>query len=398
MTHLLLSENFPPRTGGSGRWFWETYCRLPRDRFAVAAGEDPRQEEFDRGHDLRLWRMPLTLKAWGLRSLTGLGGYWKALRQLRPLLHSEHIEMIHCGRCLPEGVMALALKWRYGLPYLCYVHGEDVTTATYSREHAWMVRRVLSNAEFLIANSQNTGRILREEWSMPAERVCVLHPGVDTDYFRPASDDHAMRARLGWEDRPVILTVGRLQKRKGHDVMIQALSTIRRAVPNVLYAVVGDGEERAALDSLTVSEGVGDNVRFLGEIGDEDLLACYQQCDLFVLPNRQVGKDIEGFGMVLLEAQSCGKPVLAGASGGTAETMRIPETGEVVCCDGPDELATRVSALLSDRCRLKRMGEAARQWVVSQFDWKVLTQKAERLFRCGPSGAQTSAQMEPMCS
>src|SRR5581483_11787156 len=158
MTTLLLSEIFPPKVGGSGRWLWETYRRLPRERYAVAAGEDPRQEAFDCTHDLRLRRLPLTMKAWGLRSLSGLAGYGRALRRLGPLLRSEHIEMIHCGRCLPEGVMALALKWRYGVPYLCYVHGEDVATATDSREHAWMVRRVMRNAEFLIANSQNTER------------------------------------------------------------------------------------------------------------------------------------------------------------------------------------------------------------------------------------------------
>ncbi|HEY7314591.1 MAG TPA: glycosyltransferase family 4 protein [Gemmataceae bacterium] len=397
MTHLLLSDNFPPRTGGSGRWFWETYRRLPRENYAVAAGEDPRQVAFDRTHDLRLWRLPLTLKAWGLRSLTGLTGYWRALRRLRPLLRSERIEMVHCGRCLPEGVMALALKWRYRLPYLCYVHGEDVTTAMYSREHAWMVRRVLHNAEFLIANSRNTERVLRDEWGLSAERVRVLHPGVDTDYFSPAGRDRAIRERLGWGDRPVILTVGRLQKRKGHDVMIRALSAVRRAVPDVLYVVAGDGEERPALDALTASEGAVDHVQFLGEISDADLLSCYRQCDLFALPNRQVGQDIEGFGMVLLEAQACGKPVVAGASGGTAETMRIPETGRVVCCDGPDELAALVSDLLSDRRRLEQMGQAAREWVVSRFDWEVLTRQAEQLFRFGPSLAQSQAILEPAC-
>jgi phosphatidylinositol alpha-1,6-mannosyltransferase len=370
---------------------------LPRERYAVAAGEDPRQEAFDCTHDLRLWRMPLTLKAWGLRSLSGLAGYWRALRRLRPLLHSERVEMVHCGRCLPEGVMALALKWRYGLPYLCYVHGEDVTTATYSREHAWMVRRVLRNAEFLIANSQNTERVLRDEWGIAAERVCVLHPGVDTDYFSPGGDDRTIRERLGWGNRPVLLTVGRLQKRKGHDVMIRALTTIRRAIPNVLYVVAGDGEERPALEALASSENATGHSQFLGEISDADLLACYRQCELFVLPNRQVGKDIEGFGMVLLEAQACGKAVVAGASGGTAETMRIPETGAVVCCEGPDELAALVSELLSDHERVKRMGEAAREWVVSRFDWKVLTQRAEQLFRFGPSGAQSATALEPAC-
>jgi phosphatidylinositol alpha-1,6-mannosyltransferase len=159
-----------------------------------------------------------------------------------------------------------------------------------------------------------------------------------------------------------------------------ALRAIRERIPNVLYAILGDGEERAALDALVRREVLAEHVQFLGELADDDLVSCYQQCDLFVLPNRQVGQDIEGFGMVLVEAQACGKPVLAGASGGTAETMRIPETGTIVSCDGPDELATVLVELLSDRERLERMGQAARCWAVERFDWESLTRQAQALF------------------
>jgi phosphatidylinositol alpha-1,6-mannosyltransferase len=115
-------------------------------------------------------------------------------------------------------------------------------------------------------------------------------------------------------------------------------------------------------------------------VDDDRLVQLYQQCDLFMLPNRQVGRDIEGFGMVLLEAQSCGKPVIAGASGGTAETMRIPETGLAIPCDEPGNLAAAVVELLADPGRRARMGAAAREWVVERFDWGNLSRQAEALF------------------
>ena len=137
----------------------------------------------------------------------------------------------------------------------------------------------------------------------------------------PAARDEDVRRSLGWEGRRVVLTVGRLQKRKGHDMMIRSLPQVRQEVSDVLYAVAGDGEERAALARAVTDLGLGGQVQFLGEVDENTLLRCYQQCDLFALPNRQVGSDIEGFGMVLLEAQACGKPVLAGDSGGTAETL-----------------------------------------------------------------------------
>jgi phosphatidylinositol alpha-1,6-mannosyltransferase len=380
---LLLSENFPPKTGGSGRWFWEVYRRLPRESFLVAAGEDPRQEEFDRTHDLRVVRLPLTLRSWGLLDLEGLRGYRRAVARLRRLARDERVAAVHCGRCLPEGVMALALRLRAGIPYACYAHGEDLATAAESREHRWLARRVLHRASFLIANSRNTEQILREQYRVPASRVRVLHPGVDVERFTPADRDPEARGRLGWGDRPVVLTVGRLQLRKGHDRMIRALSAIRDAIPDVLYAIVGDGEELPALRSLAEREGLAGHVQFLGEIDDRALIGCYQQCDLFVLPNRQVGADIEGFGMVLLEAQACGRPVVAGASGGTAETMAIPETGRVVPCDEPGPLAAAVVELLSDRDRLARMGAAARRLMAERFDWAGLSRQAEQLFREG---------------
>ena len=158
------------------------------------------------------------------------------------------------------------------------------------------------------------------------------------------------------------------------------MSRARAAVPHVLYSIVGDGEERTALEDLVASRGLACHVQFLGEIADDRLVQCYQQCDLFVLPNRQVGRDIEGFGMVLLEAQACGKPVIAGDSGGTAETMRIPDTGLVVPCDGPDAVAGVVIDLLGDCERRARMGAAARDWVVEHFDWESLSRQAEAMF------------------
>ncbi len=104
MTSLLISDVFPPKTGGSGRWFWEIYSRLPRPEFVIAAGEDPRQREFDRTHDLRVTRLSLTMPAWGLCSLSGLSGYWQAVTRLGRIVKANRVTAVHCSRCLPEGM------------------------------------------------------------------------------------------------------------------------------------------------------------------------------------------------------------------------------------------------------------------------------------------------------
>lgn len=384
---LLVSENFPPLKGGSGNWFWELYRRLPRDQFLIAAGQHPRQQEFDATHDLNLQRLPLTFRSRGIIGCEGLRGYLRAVRELAPLIKREEIGMIHCGRTLPEGLMAWLLQWRFRIPYACYVHGEELNTASTSRELTWLTRRVLRRAGYIIANSRNTAGLLRERWQVPAERIEVMHPGVDVACFQPAPPAEDLRQRFGWAGRRVVLTVGRLQKRKGHDILIRALPLVRATIPDVLYAIAGAGEEESHLRELVAKERLDEHVQFLGEPSDEELVRRYQQCDLFVLPNRAVEDDIEGFGIVLLEAQACGKAAVAGASGGTAETMRIPESGRVVNCDAPEPLAKLLIELLEDADLRRRMGEAGRRWVVDTFDYDKLARQAEQIFaRRGQAG------------
>lgn len=384
----LITEAFPPQNGGSSRWFFEIYRRLPRSRVVVAAGEGPGCEAFDRTHELRVSRLPLAMDDVGLGRPRNVAAYLGLARRVRRLVREHGSEVLHCGRCLPDGWVAWMLNRLDGLPYACFVHGEEVELRPAgrgegimsSRQMRWMARRVFGAAECLVANSLNTRRILVEQWGLPPGKIRLLTPGVDTGAFRPARRDEGVRRRLGWEGRTVVLTVGRLVPRKGHDRMVRALRTIRSSVPDILYAIVGDGPERANLREMVEREGQGAHVQFLGEVDDADAVHCYQQCDLFALPNRQVGLDIEGFGMVLLEAQACGRPVLAGASGGTAETMRPGETGRVVPCEEPEALAEAVIDLLTDPELLDRMGRAARHWAVERFDWEALGRQARAVF------------------
>ena len=383
MKILVVSEIFPPKHGGSGRWMWELYSRLPPGTVYVAAHNWPESDRFDRAHALPVDRIDMMFQDWGAGIIKprGMRVYLRAARDLWRVIRKTKPTVLHCGRCVPEGFLAWMLGKLGGPPYWCYVHGEELTSCQSSRELRWMARRGLNGAEHLIANSQNTREILLEDWKVPATKVTVMHPGVDSTAFTPAERSIAVRNKLGWGDRPVVLTVGVLSERKGQDMMIRALPAIRLAIPDVLYAVAGEGRDRPRLEQLAADLGVTDAVQFRGAPNDQDLINCYQQCDLFTLPNRRAGCDIEGFGIVLLEAQSCGKPVIAGTSGGTAETMKIPETGTVTDCTIPDRLGEIVVEWLQDSSRRDRIGEAARRWIVERFDWSILTEQASRLFK-----------------
>jgi phosphatidylinositol alpha-1,6-mannosyltransferase len=378
---LLISEIFPPIHGGSGRWFWELYSRLPRDEYLIVAGESAETTEFDKTHDLNINRINLTSPSWGIRSKSGLAFYWRTFWQLKKLIKQHNITRIHCGRCLPEGVMGWLLSIFTGISFICYVHGEDVETASTSRELSWLVRKVLNRASTLISNSKNTANILINNWSANSDKVVVLNPGCDTNRFVPAEHNQKIKNSLEWGENKVILTVGRLQKRKGHDVMIAALPAIKEHIPDILYAIVGNGEEKESLQALVTSLGLEENVLFHAEINDKQMIQCYQQCDVFVLPNRTEGNDIEGFGMVLVEAQSCAKPVIAGDSGGTKETMIIGETGFIVDCTQPKNIADRITELLQSPEKCAQLGAAGRVHVVKTLDWKVHTEKALTLFK-----------------
>jgi len=377
---LLISEIFPPIHGGSGRWFWELYSRLPREEYLIVAGASNETTEFDKTHNLNLERIDLSSPSWGIKSKTGLIFYWRTFWQLKSLIKQHNITHLHCGRCLPEGVMGWLLSIFTRISFLCYIHGEDVETASTSRELSWLVKKVLSKASKLISNSNNTANILINSWEADPNKVVVLNPGCDATKFVPAEPDLKIKNSLGWENKKVILTVGRLQRRKGHDMMISALPAIKEQHPDVLYAIVGNGDEKASLLNLVTKLKLEESVMFHAEISDEEMIQCYQQCDVFILPNRAEGNDIEGFGMVLVEAQACAKPVIAGDSGGTAETMVIGETGFIIDCTQPEPIANKLIEILQSQEQCIKLGSAGRVHVEKTLDWRVHTEKAEALF------------------
>lgn len=386
MAVLLLSSVFPPQVGGNGHWMYELYSRMPRGEYVVVSNKTDGCEAFDSRQLLPIIRMQLSVGSWGVLNWSRGFAYYRILEQLSRIVRERAIECVHASNCLPEGFLAWLLHRRFGLPYLVYVHGEELNIAGSSRELTWMANRVYRNAAVIVANSRNSARVLESNWPVVPERVHVMHPGVDTKGFRPAPVDSAVRRRFGWGDRPVILSVGRLQQRKGQAEVIRAMPEILRHIPNALYAIVGDGDDRTRLEQLVAELGLGKFVTLHGELPPDDLLCAYQQCDVFVLANRVVNGDFEGFGIVFLEAQACGKPVVGGDSGGAPEAIDAPDSGRIVRQECPQELAGTLVELLADNDLRERLGDAGRRWAETHFDWDVLVKQASQIFSSSPHG------------
>jgi phosphatidylinositol alpha-1,6-mannosyltransferase len=360
---VLLTDLFPPDVGGSAELLYNVYARLTEIPITVlttgrvAAPSTPPH--------LTIMRRPAPAEQWGIMHPAGLMAHAQRVAAL--MRHGDRARVVHCGRALPEGLAAWASRRVGGARYVCWAHGEELSYARTSRELTVLIRQVLRGAAAVIANSENTAVVVRE-FGVPSRKITVVHPGVDAARFRPdAPGARELRARLAPQGEPILLTVGRLQRRKGHDLVIEALASLDHR--NFHYVVVGGGEERDRLQDLAVRSGLGDRVIFVGRTGADELPAYYAASDLFVHPNRVDGSDFEGFGIVFLEAAAAAIPVIAGNSGGAPEAVADGITGVLVSGVDRDELAGAIQALLRDDARRRTLGHAARERAIGSFSW-----------------------------
>ena len=376
---VLLSTLYPPAIGGSAVLFQNIYSRFTRYSCSVVTDCDisPGTDGDQLGVFVR--RRQFATRRWGLLGLGQLWDHWRTVRALRSApFHSQ--TLIHCARALPEGVSTLLGSLVYRWPYVCWAHGEELTTAELSREFAFLIKRAFASAAAVLANSYNTQRLL-EGIGIPKEQIAVVHPGVDVGRFTPAVDATWLRQRYAANGETLLVTIARLQRRKGHDHAIQALRRLREHAPNVRYLIVGDGEERARLQGLAVEFGVSDCVFFTGAVPEADLPAYYAAADVFLHPNRICDADSEGFGIVFLEAQACGKPVIGGRSGGVPETMIEGETGFLVSGEDVEETAAMLRRLVNNQQLRSRMGDAGRRHVALRFSWEAAAHAVEDVHR-----------------
>jgi phosphatidylinositol alpha-1,6-mannosyltransferase len=277
------------------------------------------------------------------------------------------------GHALPAGLLGPGLA-RRGVPYVVATHGVEYWTALAPVTHA-LLRRATSRAARVLAVSRFTARVIRT--AVPTGvPLSTLPPGVDPERFRPDVSGEYVRLRHSIGDRPLVICVSRLVARKGQDVLIRALPAIRRRVPDAGLLIVGGGPARVLLESLAAR--AGSPVWFAGEVPNEELPAYHAAADVFAMPcrSRLLGLEVEGFGIVFLEAAASGRAAVAGDSGGAAEAVADGETGLVVDGRHHGAVAEAVSALLADPARAASMGKAGRARVERSFTWERM---AERL-------------------
>jgi phosphatidylinositol alpha-1,6-mannosyltransferase len=367
---VVLSELFPPVVGGSGELLANVYARLEHVPVTVLTGPAPRGngDPWSQSRAVNVIRSFTWSAQWGVMHPHGL---WRHARRTLALrrMSGRPGTVVHCGRALPEGFDAYLSRQLGGAPYVCWAHGEEIAYAEQSRELRALMQLSYRDAAAVIANSQSTAARL-VAFGVPAARIVVAYPGVDAERFRPAATGAAaLRARLARSQELVLLTVGRLQRRKGHDLVLRALAGMARDIQPLRYVIVGGGREEARLRQMAAELGVTSQVEFVGEVQPRELPAYYAAADIFVHPNRVDRGDFEGFGIVFLEAAAAGIPVIAGTSGGAPEAVAGGVTGLLVSGTDVDEFATALRALIESPGRRRAMGAAGRARVIAQFSW-----------------------------
>jgi phosphatidylinositol alpha-1,6-mannosyltransferase len=363
---LVVTNDFPPRVGGVQQYVFNVVRHLPPDRVAVVAPNWPGWREHDAALPFPVYRFPPTF-LWPTGELA---------RKVRSVARETEAEVVLFGHGLPLGLLGPGIA-RTGLPYVVATHGAEYWFALLPGL-AGALRRATSRASRVLAVSRFTGRVVRT--AVPSRvPVSLLPPGVDTERFRPDLSGQDIRRSHGLGERPLVVCVSRLVPRKGQDVLIRAMPRILRRVPDAALLLVGGGPDRARLEGLAAAAPRG-SVVFAGEVPDAELPPHYAAADVFAMPcrSRLAGLEVEGFGIVFLEAAAAGRPVVAGDSGGAAEAVVDGETGLVVDGRHEDAVVEVVAAVLADPVRAAAMGKAGRARVERRFAWPRLTETLAR--------------------
>lgn len=372
---LLLAFNFPPHGGGIARWMGELALRYPAGSLVVSTGRHAGSAASDPRFPQPIDHTPI--RANRLRTINGLL-LWTV--RASGLVRRHRPGFAWCGELKPAGYPARWLRARYALPYGVTVHGTELLLLEAkmgrSRFRRWTAHELLGGAVVVVANSHWTAERARavlaalDQPTLSGD-VRVVPLGTDPAHFRPGIDPRPARARLGPAGGPWLLTVSRLEWHKGIDTVIRALPALRAAFPGAppRYAVAGVGPQRARFEQLAAELGVGDAVRFLGFVPDEELPVLYNAVDLYVGASRRVELLVEGFGISLVEASASGLAVVGGRSGGVPDAVREGETGVLVDSGDPAAVAAGVTRLLSDDELRRRMGAAGRRAVETYYNW-----------------------------
>lgn len=360
---LIATYEYPPDVGGIATYLSYFAERFPSGRVSILAPEHDAAHTNDMDSPAIIYRRTLSSSRLRPRWLPALYWTWWMCRKERP--HALIVSHV-----LPMGQVARFVKTTLGIPYVVVLHGMDVASAVSAggRKKA-AAGRALKDADLIVTNSAYTALWLATYGLDPAKAVVVPPPpSVPLEDEPDPEDRRAMRSMLGVSDDTfVMVSVGRLVRRKGFDTAIRAASKLATAGRKIRYVIVGAGPDRERLEHIVAELDVAHVVSFMGGVDTHALASAYAAADAFIMTPRAEGPDVEGFGIVYLEAGLMRLPVIGSRTGGVPEAVRHETTGLLVDPDDADGTAKAIERLMDDPEMAKRLGAAGRARVLEEF-------------------------------
>jgi phosphatidylinositol alpha-1,6-mannosyltransferase len=377
---LVVTNDFPTRQGGIEAFVLALCQRMPPAEVVVYTASMAGGREYDATLPFPVIRDRTST----LLPTPGLA------RRTTQVLRSEGCDRVLFGAAAPLGLLAPTLRRAGAKRIVGLTHGHETWWARVPGPRG-LFRRIGRSTDALTYLGEYTRSVLARGLAPEdASRMTRLTPGVDTETFRPGTGGEVVRKRLGIPpDRPVVVCVARLTERKGQDTLITSWPHVLREVPGATLLVVGDGPYRGDLQRLAEETGVRENVVFAGAVPWTDIPPYFDAGDVFAMPcrTRLAGLEPEGLGIVFLEAQASGLPVVVGDSGGAPDAVRHGETGYVVDPYNPVAVAAKVVTLLGDPAAARAMGERGRAWVRESWTWDVSVARLRSLLGYPVGGA-----------
>lgn len=361
---LLVTNDFGPRAGGIETFVIGLLERIPAGEVLVYTSHQEDSDSYD-----EKWLREFNVRVVRDRAAILLPTP-RVIKNLRSLIRDEKIKTIWFGAAAP---LALASRWlrRSGVEHIVALsHGHEVWWSK-----VWPFKVLMREIARSVDQTSYLGDFTKsalEPHFKDSSKLIRIAPGIDTDHFAPR-DSSDLRKRYSLGDRPVIMCVGRLVHRKGQDRLVEAMPQIIKEFPNVALVFVGEGPHRKVIDSLVSKYNLADHVLFIGRIEYQDLPSYISMGDVFAMPSRSrlCGLEVEGLGIVYLEASACGLPVIGGASGGAPDAVLDGITGFVVDGNDIDAIAAKSIELLGSPEKRAQFGKAGRAWVVEKWRWQI---------------------------
>jgi phosphatidylinositol alpha-1,6-mannosyltransferase len=368
---LLITGVFPPGIGGM-QSYYHYLCLHSKWDVTVLAPHYDGDAEFDAQQPYKIIRGHFFEN-----EKVNVSSWWRLYKAARHVSKEVNPDVTIYGYIL-IGFIGLLLKWITGNKYLVSTHGKDMLEFRNIPILHSIVQLILRKADGILANSAYTKKLVLD-YGVKPEQIALIYPGVD-GAFEPADKDEQLVNQYGLAGKYVLFTTGRLVRRKGHDRVIEALPTILQTIPEAVYLIIGDGPERSRLESLATEYGVAERVIFTGSVETTQQLGVhYNLGDQFIMSSRvlKIKGNVEGFGIVYMEAASCKKPIIAGDSGGVREAVLDGETGVLVPPGEPQAIADAVIHLYKEEGYRKQLIERAYARAKNEFQYPYLAGKMD---------------------